>query len=141
MATSLKHPFHLAFPVNDLTAAEKFYAGLLQCPVGRRSDRWIDFNFHGHQIVAHLTDELDKTDTNQVDGEQVPARHFGVILEKSEWEVLAARIQETGLTFLIAPSIRFAGEVGEQGIFFINDPSGNALEFKYFIDSEQIFRT
>lgn len=132
-------PFHLAFPVHDLEAARTFYAGLLGCPTGRESDEWIDFNLYGHQIVAHLS-ELEKVaSTNKVDGEDVPVRHFGVILEWNDWEKLAERLKGQ-VKFIIEPGIRFEGQVGEQATMFFKDPSGNALEFKAFRDQASIFR-
>ena len=133
-------PFHLAFPVKDLQTARAFYGDLLGCPEGRSSDHWVDFNFHGHQIVAHLTTESDApAQTSAVDGKEVPVRHFGLILPMDEWQVLADRLTEAGTDFIIDPHIRFKGEVGEQATMFFLDPSGNALEFKAFGDLTQIF--
>ena len=133
--------FHLAFPVRDLSEARGFYGELLGCPEGRSSDEWVDFDFFGHQIVAHLSpknDEVHKTH-NVVDGENVPVRHFGAILSMTEWEKLAARLQERNVSFIIEPGIRFQGSPGEQATFFFLDPSGNALEFKAFHDDSRIF--
>lgn len=133
-------PFHLAFPVDDLAAARAFYGGLLGCPEGRSSEQWIDFDFHGHQIVAHLApDELQRSAANQVDGHAVPVRHFGVILEWDAWHAMADRLRAQGITFIIEPGIRFVGQVGEQATMFFLDPAGNALEFKAFKDSGQVF--
>ena len=135
-------PFHLAFPVNDLAATETFYTGLLKCPTGRRSERWIDFDFFGHQITAHLVDDdASAVPTNPVDGEKVPARHFGAVLDWDEWHALADRLRGEGVAFLIEPQIRFSGQVGEQATMFFRDPSGNALEFKSFKDPSQLFAT
>lgn len=139
---SLLNPFHLAFAVNDIGETERFFVETLGCTVGRRAERWIDFNFFGHQVSAHLIDDsLSAVETNSVDGESVPARHFGVILEWVEWQTLAERLQSEGIDFLIEPQIRFQGEVGEQATMFFCDPSGNALEFKSFKDPSQIFAT
>ena len=133
-------PFHLAFAVTDLARTRDFYTSVLGCKVGRAAERWIDFDFFGHQISAHLIDgSMPSTDTNPVDGEDVPARHFGAILDWADWHALAARLKAAGTTFLIAPQIRFAGEVGEQATMFFKDPSGNALEFKAFQDKSRIF--
>jgi len=131
--------FHLAFPVHDLAAARHFYAGLLGCSEGRSSDSWVDFDFHGHQIVAHLDASAAPPATSEVDGEQVPVRHFGLILERADWEALAERLMAADADFIIAPQIRFKGQAGEQAIFFLRDPSGNALEFKSFASEEMIF--
>ena len=131
--------FHLAFPVNDLEEARRFYASLLGCPTGRESDRWIDFNFFGHQIVAHLAPAEAGSATNPVDGEDVPVRHFGVILEWNQWQALADKLKKSGVKFLIEPGIRFQGQVGEQATMFFKDPSGNALEFKAFRNQTSIF--
>ena len=132
-------PFHLAFPVRDLEEARKFYAGILGCPTGRESSEWIDFDFYGHQIVAHLAPPEAAASTNPVDGEAVPVRHFGVILEWSQWEALSARLQGK-VKFIIEPGIRFKGQVGEQATMFFKDPSGNALEFKAFRDAANLFK-
>ena len=131
--------FHLAFPVRDLAEARAFYGGLLGCPEGRSAPDWVDFDFHGHQIVAHLANEAGAAATNLVDGEAVPVRHFGVILEPTDWRALADRLVAAGTRFLIEPQTRFAGKTGEQHTMFFLDPSGNALEFKAFADDAQVF--
>ena len=134
-------PFHLAFPVRDIESTRRFYVELLGCRVGRESERWIDFDLHGHQISAHVADASDSSATNSVDGEDVPVRHFGVILTLPEWHALEARLRAAGTRFLIEPQVRFAGQVGEQATMFLEDPSGNALEFKAFADDALIFRS
>jgi extradiol dioxygenase family protein len=132
--------FHLAFPVRDLSEARGFYGTLLGCEEGRSSDEWIDFDFFGHQIVAHLSpNEVGHKAHNFVDGDAVPVRHFGVILQMREWRSLAEKLKREKVSFTIAPEIRFAGLPGEQATFFILDPSGNALEFKAFDDESRIF--
>jgi len=125
--------------VRDLEEARSFYAGLLGCPTGRESDQWIDFNLYGHQIVAHLAPPENDVATNPVDGEDVPVRHFGVILEWSQWQALASKLKAAKMEFIIEPGIRFQGKVGEQATMFFKDPSGNALEFKTFRDESRIF--
>ncbi|MBN9524726.1 MAG: VOC family protein [Alphaproteobacteria bacterium] len=133
-------PFHLAFPVNDIAVARSFYGDLLGCPEGRSSAEWVDFDFYGHQIVAHLApDEVGHKSTSGVDGEQVPVRHFGVILEVDQWHALADKLRAAGIKFIIEPYVRFKGEVGEQCTMFFLDPCGNALEFKAFADKSMIF--
>jgi extradiol dioxygenase family protein len=129
------HPFHLALPVHDLKAARSFYGEQLGCVEGRSAERWIDYDFFGHQLSVHLVDSSEEVATNSVDGDAVPARHFGVVLPWTEWEALQHRFG----TYLIGPKIRFQGEVGEQGTFFVLDPSGNALEFKSFKDISRLF--
>jgi len=132
-------PFHLAIPVQDLNASDAFYAGLLGCRSGRRSSRWIDFDFFGHQLTVHLAED-QRAASNDVDGKQVPVRHFGVILNWQHWHDLAAMLeQDASVSWLIEPGIRFGGQIGEQATFFISDPSGNALEFKAFRDDASIF--
>lgn len=132
--------FHLAFPVHSLAAARAFYGELLGCPEGRSSPEWVDFNLHGHQIVAHLApDECTMATTNAVDGDNVPVRHFGLILSMGEWQALADNLRAAGTRFVIEPHIRFKGEVGEQATMFFLDPSGNALEFKAFADMSRVF--
>jgi extradiol dioxygenase family protein len=133
-------PFHLAFPVHDLALARRFYGELLGCSEGRSTDEWVDFNFYGHQIVAHLAPgETGAAQRNAVDGHGVPVRHFGIVLPMAEWERLAQRLKAQGIEFVIEPYTRFKGEPGEQATLFIRDPSGNALEFKGFRSLEQIF--
>lgn len=132
--------FHLAFPVRDLEEARAFYGGLLGCPEGRSSPDWIDFDFRGHQIVAHLApDEVGHRHTSAVDGEDVPVRHFGVILTLPEWDALAEKLKAAGIKFVIEPQVRFKGQPGEQATMFFLDPSGNALEFKAFARDEMVF--
>ena len=134
--------FHLAFPVKELENTLIFYRDILGCKTGRSSDKWIDFDFWGHQVVAHLSPEdAGKSATNEVDGHEVPAKHFGLILEWDEFDKLAERLKEHGQQFVIEPYIRFQGEPGEQATMFLLDPSGNALEFKAFRDEGQIFAT
>ena len=132
--------FHLAFPVHDLEAARRFYGGLLGCPEGRSSDSWVDFDFYGHQVVAHLApEEAGHRNTSAVDGENVPVRHFGAILSMEQWHALAGKLKAAGTRFVIEPYVRFKGQVGEQATMFFLDPSGNALEFKAFGDRAQVF--
>jgi hypothetical protein len=133
-------PFHLAFPVHDLAAARRFYGEVLGCPEGRSSDEWIDFNFYGHQIVAHLAPgETGLAQRNAVDGHGVPVRHFGIVLPMAEWEALAARLKARGTEFVIEPYIRFQGQPGEQATMFFLDPSNNAIEVKAFADITRLF--
>jgi extradiol dioxygenase family protein len=133
-------PFHLAFPVNDLGAARRFYGDLLQCPEGRSSAEWIDFNLHGHQIVAHLApDAVRARASNAVDGEDVPVPHFGVVLSIEEWKALAERLVEADTDFVIPPTVRFEGQPGEQATMFFLDPAGNALEFKAMANPANLF--
>lgn len=132
-------PFHLAFPVRDLEEARDFYTRVLACRIGRHSDRWIDFDLYGHQIVAHLAPAMPTQHQNPVDGHDVPVPHFGLVLEWDEWQALAQRLRASNIEFVIEPCIRFAGQVGEQATMFFYDPSGNALEFKAFRDPDQLF--
>jgi uncharacterized protein len=133
-------PFHFAFPVDDLAAARHFYGKLLGCPEGRSADHWIDFDLFGHQIVAHLAPErVQPRMTNLVDGEDVPVPHFGVVLDKGDWEGLAERLTGADVEFVIPPTVRFAGQPGEQATMFLLDPAGNALEFKAMADPAKLF--
>jgi extradiol dioxygenase family protein len=132
--------FHLAFPVTSLEKARAFYGGMLGCPEGRSAEGWVDFDFYGHQIVAHLApEEAGHRSTNAVDGDNVPVRHFGAILPMDEWERLARKLKAAGLRFIIEPHVRFKGEAGEQATMFLLDPCGNALEFKAFRDIGRLF--
>ncbi len=136
-------PFHLAVPVHDLAAARGFYGDLFGCAEGRSAPDWVDFDFFGHQLVAHLDASRNgfkpPAHHNEVDGQAVPVPHFGVLLEWTAWHDLARRLEQQGVAFVIRPGIRFAGKVGEQATFFLYDPSGNALEFKSFRDPSQLF--
>ena len=135
-------PFHLAFPVHDLDAARAFYGSTLGCPEGRSAASWIDFDLFGHQIVAHLDPAAKPVAvSNPVDGHDVPAPHFGVVLTMDDWRALADRVKAAGIAFGIEPHIRFVGQPGEQATMFFLDPSGNALEFKAFADDSQLFAT
>src|SRR5205823_6304360 len=135
-----KNLFHLAVPVHDLTAAREFYGGMLECDEARSSDRWVDFNLYGHQIVAHLApDSAGIKAANPVDDDSVPIPHFGIVLHMEEWQELADKLAAKGVRFIIEPKIRFRGEVGEQATIFYLYPSGNALEFKAFADFSRIF--
>nr|WP_315429744.1 VOC family protein [uncultured Albidiferax sp.] len=133
-------PFHLAFPVDDLAKARQFYGEVLGCPEGRSSEDWIDFNFYGHQIVAHLApSQTGLAQRNAVDGHGVPVRHFGIVLPMSDWDGMADRLKSQGIEFIIEPYTRFKGEPGEQATMFFLDPSGNALELKAFGDITNLF--
>jgi extradiol dioxygenase family protein len=137
---ALLSPFHLAFAVHDLVQARRFYGEVLGCPEGRSADDWIDFNFYGHQIVAHLApSEAGAAQRNAVDGHGVPVRHFGIVLPMPEWESLSARLRGQGIEFIIEPYIRFQGQPGEQATMFFLDPSGNAIEVKAFADIGRLF--
>jgi len=135
-------PFHLAFPVDNLDAARAFWGEVMGCPEGRSSEDWIDFDFYGHQIVAHVAPEIVAArghGTNPVDGDDVPVPHFGIVLTLEDWQALAERLVAAGVKFVIEPHIRFKGQVGEQATMFFHDPSGNAIEMKAFADLGQLF--
>ena len=135
-------PFHLAFPVDDLSAARRFYGELLGCREGRSSDEWIDFDFHGHQIVAHLApSRAGDAASNHVDGHGVPVPHFGLVLTMADWEALAEKLKAAGTEFIIEPTVRFRDRPGEQATMFLRDPAGNALEFKAMADPDALFAT
>jgi extradiol dioxygenase family protein len=135
-------PFHLAFAVDDLAAARRFYGGLLGCPEGRSAEQWVDFDLYGHQIVAHLApDAAPRRAANRVDGDDVPVPHFGLVLAMDEWKTLAARLEASGTEFVIEPTVRFVGQPGEQATMFLLDPAGNALEFKAMADPAKLFAT
>lgn len=138
---STKTWFHLAFPVTDLEATRRFFVEVLGARVGREDSRWIDFDFRGHQLTAHLCETMPSVATNTVDGKQVPVSHFGLVLEWQEWQQMADRLRASGVRFLIEPHIRFKGQVGEQATLFLLDPSGNGVELKAFRDPAQLFAT
>ncbi len=134
-------PFHLAIPVNNLETCREFYGKILGCLEGRSSEKWVDFNFFGHQLVIHQVESksFDKPNSNPVDGQQVPVPHFGVVLEWNIWKELAQKLKDQNIDFIIEPYIRFQGEKGEQATLFFNDPESNALEFKAFRNIDQLF--
>ncbi len=132
-------PFHLAVPVRDLDETRSFYNEIMGFEEGRSSDRWVDFNMYGHQLVIHMVDQAKELEDNPVDGHNVPVPHFGVVLSRPDWDALSARLKAANIQFVIEPYVRFEGEVGEQATMFFMDPSGNALEFKSFKDDQQLF--
>ena len=132
--------FHLAIPVSDLDTANDFYINVLGCSKGRSSSKWIDFNFYGHQLVCHEVKKSVNKDSNDVDGNNIPVPHFGIILDWDQFHKLSADLQSKNINFIIEPTIRFKGKVGEQAIMFLHDPSGNAIEFKSFKNEEDIFK-
>lgn len=133
-------PFHLAIPVKDLEFCRQFYTSVLGCKEGRTDTHWVDLDFFGHQVVLHQKDDfVPQRISNPVDGHAVPVPHFGAVLEWNQWHNLADRLKKEGIEFVIEPTIRFQGKVGEQATMFFNDPEGNALEFKTFKDMNQLF--
>ena len=132
--------FHLAIPVSDLDTANDFYINVLGCSKGRSSTKWMDFNFYGHQLVCHEVKKSVNKDLNDVDGNNIPVPHFGIILEWNQFQKLSADLKSKNINFIIEPTIRFKGKVGEQAIMFLHDPSGNAIEFKSFKNEEDIFK-
>ena len=134
--------FHLAFPVNDLNTTKDFYEKTLNCKIGRESESWVDFNLYGHQIVAHLApEECNDVKLNTVEEDQIPCRHFGVILEWYEWKKLSNKLDLLETKYLINPKIRFKNKSGEQGTFFLKDPSGNFIEVKAFKNIDNLFKS
>ncbi|MBL6902647.1 MAG: VOC family protein [SAR86 cluster bacterium] len=131
--------FHLAIPVLDLGAAKDFYINILGCSKGRSSAKWIDFNFYGHQLVCHEVKESINKNMNDVDGNNIPVPHFGIILDWREFHSLSTDLQSKNINFIIEPTIRFKGKVGEQAIMFLKDPSDNAIEFKSFKNNDEVF--
>ena len=132
--------FHLAIPVSDLDTANDFYINVLGCSKGRSSTKWMDFNFSGHQLVCHEDKKSVNKDSNDVDGNNIPVPHFGIILEWNQFQKLSADLQSKNINFIIEPTIRFKGQVGEQAIMFLKDPSNNAIEFKSFRNNDEIFK-
>ena len=134
------NPFHLAIPVTDIEESKRFYHNLLGAKIGRFSDTWIDFDFFGHQLVCHLSPASISETSNPVDQEDVPIPHYGVVLDWNEFEKIIKQLEEKKINFIIKPTIRFKGEVGEQAIVFLRDPSGNAIEFKSFRNMDNLFK-
>tara|TARA_Y100000590_G_scaffold433704_1_gene551051 strand:+ start:1868 stop:2290 length:423 start_codon:yes stop_codon:yes gene_type:complete len=133
-------PFHLAFPIYNMDKTIKWYTKILGCTLGRQDSRWVDFNFFGHQISGHLIKKKSLTlQTNVVDNQNIPSRHFGIILKPNDWNSLSKKISDKKIQFAIKPITRFKGEKGEQSTFFIKDPNGNVLEFKSFKNDSMIF--
>lgn len=134
-------PFHLAIPVQNLEKCRTFYRDVLKCKEGRTDLHWVDFNFFGHQLVIHQKDHFIPTKPikNPVDGHDVPVPHFGVVLAWKDWTLLSKRLIELNTEFIISPTVRFEGKVGEQATLFFYDPEYNALEFKAFKNIDQLF--
>lgn len=135
----MKSLFHLAYHVHDLDQARKFYSEILGCVEGRSTATWVDFDFFGHQISLHLGQAFATTNSGKVDGHLVPMPHFGVILAMADWQALAERLRSHGQQFVMEPTIRFAGQPGEQATMFFLDPSGNPIEIKGFQDLDGVF--
>lgn len=132
-------PFHLAFPTTDLLATRRFFTEVIGCEVGREADRWIDFNFQGHQISAHKVDVATVHQGCDVDGRRVPPFHFGLVLDRDQWQATRERLENANAEFLIEPTIRFEGKPGEQATMFVKEPGGNVLEFKSMRDPKLLF--
>lgn len=137
----MKALFHLAYHVHDLDAARQFYGGVLGCTEGRSTDTWVDFDFFGHQISLHRGTPFATTNTGRVGDHWVPMPHLGLILAMADWQVLADRLTARGTDFVLAPSIRFAGQPGEQATMFFRDPSGNPIEIKGFASLDGVYAT
>ena len=133
------NPFHLAIPVSNLEESVAYYKDTLGLREGRSSNKWADFDFFGHQLVCHVSDRSNEQITNAVDGEEVPVPHFGVVLSIEEFEEFLLQINDKNIDFIIKPTIRFKGEIGEQRTMFFKDPSGNAIEIKAFKDIGNLF--
>ena len=140
MSSNNLRPFHLAFPIYSIEDTIRWYTSNLGCTIGRQSEQWVDFNFFGHQITAHKIGKPNlKGQTNLVDGHNVPSRHFGIVLEMNQWNSLCEKIKKNKIKFIIEPNVRFKNQKGEQATLFIQDPSGNILEFKAFKSDSMIF--
>ncbi|MDA8956914.1 glyoxalase [bacterium] len=136
----MTQPFHLAIPVQNLEICRTFYRDTLRCKEGRSDTHWVDFNFFGHQLVIHQKEDfIPQQISNSVDGHEVPVPHFGVVLTWEDWHSLSERLKKINTKFVIEPTIRFKGKVGEQATMFFNDPENNALEFKAFTEINQLF--
>lgn len=135
----MKALFHLAFHVTDLAAARRFYGGVLGCREGRSTDTWVDFDFFGHQLSLHLGEPFKTTNTGRVGDHLVPMPHLGPVLQRADWQALAARLQAAGVEFVLEPQLRFAGQPGEQWTMFFRDPSGNPIEVKGFESLETVY--
>ena len=133
-------PFHLAIAVNSIEESKFFYHEILGAEIGRSSENWIDFNFFGHQLVCHLSPKIINEVSNPVDKEEIPIPHYGVVLEWDDFDIITRQLVENKINFIIEPTIRFKGEIGEQAIAFLRDPSGNAIEFKSFRNMDNLFK-
>ena len=131
--------FHLAFPVRDLEEARAFYLETIGCKQGRETHNHIDFDMFGHHVVAHLVADEPRAAASEFDGHEVPVPHFGLNLERAQWQQLADRLKRSRCRFREYPHARLVGQVGEHDTLFVHDPSGNALEFKSFRDPSQVF--
>ena len=133
-------PFHFAFKVKDIATTRKFYIELLGCQEGRSTDTWIDFNFFGHQLSAHISDNFPALDyCGKVDGVHVPIPHFGCLLGKETFKRVQQKMEAADIEFIIKPQTRYAGQTGEQQTMFVFDFSGNPIEFKSFSDEQDVF--
>ena len=133
-------PFHYAFKVKNLTSTRKFYIDLLGCEEGRSTDKWVDFNFFGHQLSAHCSSEISTLDfSGTVDGVAVPMPHFGCIVSVEIFHEIVNKLEQSDIEFIIKPTLRYAGKKGEQWTMFLLDFSDNPIEFKAFTNPDEIF--
>lgn len=134
--------FHYAFPVRDLVSTRRFYGEILGCREGRSTESWIDFDFFGNQLSAHVSRDLpDSSCSGKVEEIKVPIPHFGCILSWQEFQSLASRLERFRMSFVITPRVRFEGKPSEQVTMFLNDFSGNSIEFKAFKNPQQVFES
>ncbi|MFK7807769.1 MAG: VOC family protein [Saprospiraceae bacterium] len=134
------NPFHYAFKVKDIASTRKFYVELLGCIEGRSTEHWVDFNFFGHQLSAHVSENLPEADyCGKVDGVKVPIPHFGCIVSKDQFELIEQQLTDAQIKFIVKPQVRYEGKKGEQQTMFVFDYSGNPIEFKSFTNKEEIF--
>ena len=139
MLQGMRSLFHFAFNVTDLSEASRFYGDVLGCHEGRSTETWVDFDFFGHQISLHLGEPLKTAPTGRVGEHLVPMPHFGLILQRADWQAMADRLTAAGVAFVIQPHLRFAGQAGEQWTMFFLDPFGNPIEVKGFESLETVY--
>ena len=134
------HPFHYAFKIKDIPSTRKFYVEILGCEEGRSTETWIDFNFFGHQLSAHISANIPELDyCGKVDGVSVPIPHFGCLLTIDQFKTVQKNLEKAAINFVVKPQLRYEGKVGEQWTMFVFDYSGNPLEFKAFSNNDEIF--
>jgi extradiol dioxygenase family protein len=126
--------FHLAIPARDLDEAQDFYVTQLGCHLARRYDDRITLDFFGDQVVCHLSPDYDPGPTD------LYPRHFGITFRhRSDYDDLLRLVEQRGLKVYRPTQGRFVGLVEEHETIVLQDPSGNLLEFKHYIDHRMMY--
>lgn len=133
-------PFHYAFKISDIESTRKFYVSILGCIEGRSTEKWIDFDFYGNQLSAHISKNIPELDyCGLVDGVNVPIPHFGCVLSMEQFIEIETQLVKNNIQFIVEPQTRYLNQKGEQRTMFVLDFSNNPIEFKAFKNENEMF--